>query len=232
MTSHPAVIVPPGYGLTSTQKAAGGYAVSTAASAATAAASASAGTAVGTVVVTNLLVAAGASSAVPYAGWIAAGAMVTAAAIVNLVVVLRKRGMSKREAVAMAKQIGFSDAAAIPGYTLRALEWSSAKRARKATALQRRIGRKEGRGKGWMAWRSVLKLQLLGVLEAIVQADKRAVQFAGQQGGPQAAAQVKLHQTQANLAARATYDQGAVLLVVGVVSVGAVVAISASKDRT
>ena len=213
------------YGLTSTQKDAGGYVVSTAITAGGLAASASAGTVAGTAVVAQLLVAAGASAAVPYAGWIAAGVLATAAAIINLVVVLRKRGVKKQQAVVMAREIGFPDAAAIPGFTLRALEWSSAKRARKAATMEKRIARKAGRGKKWKAWRSVLKLQLLGVIEAMVQADKRAVQQAGQVGGPQAAAQVKLQQTQASIAARAKYDQGTMLAVVAIIGGAALLAV-------
>lgn len=217
-------------GLTSTQQAAATFAASTASGAATAAATVAAGgTVTGTAAVTSLLTAAGASAAVPFAGWIAAGAMVSAAAILQLVVLLRKRGVKKQEAIEIARGIGFSDAAAIPGFTLRALEWSSAKRARKAATLQKRIGRKGRRGKGWRAWRSVLKLQLLGVVEALVQVDKQQVQAAGRQGGPQAAAQVAVNQKRADIAARAKYDQGTALVVVGVISVAAFVAVSAYR---
>lgn len=220
------------YGLTSVQKDVGTYAVSTAATAAGLAASAAQGTVAGTAAVANLLAAAGASATVPYAGWIAAGALTTAAAIVNLVVLLRKRGVRKAQAVQMAQEIGFSDAAAIPSFTARALDWSSAKRARRAQRLQAKIDRKRGRGRGWRAWRAVLKLQLLGVIEAVVQAERRQVSTVARQDGPTAAARLQAQQKQQALASRATYDQASMVGLVAIIGGATLVAVLASRRRS
>jgi len=135
----------------------------------TSAAGAATGTAAGTGAVSALLTAAGASATVPIAGWIAAGVAVVAAGMISLVVGLKKGALRNVEAVAQARALGIPDAAAFPAFTKRALRWSSAKRTRKARALERRLGRR-GTRRDWR-WRT--KLQLLGVIEAVDRAEAR-----------------------------------------------------------
>ena len=188
------------WGLTSTQRDAALYAAQTAGravkSAGAASTIASGGTVAGQAAVASLLTAAGASSAVPFAGWIAAGAALTAAGMIQLVTALKKRRVQKDEAIRMAKEIGFSDAAAIPGFTLRALEWSSAKRSRVAARLEKRVARRAKRDRGWRSWKDTLKLQLIGVIEGVVQAEQRQLKRVAAQRGPQAALQLQREQRQ------------------------------------
>ncbi len=170
---------------------------------------AAAGSAGASAAVTALLTAAGASAAVPFAGWIAAGVAASAAGIIALVGSLRRQRVKKSEAVEMARRLGFEDAAAIPGYTLRALEWSDARLDRTARRLQRRIGRKRDRA----SWRLRLRLQLLGVIAAYRALDKQQQQAALVSGGPAAAQAVALQQRAALLAARARYERTQALYV-------------------
>lgn len=113
--------------------------------------------------VASLLSAAGISASVPVVGWITAGIAATAAGIIALVGGIKRGRLRKAEAVALAQKLGFEDAAAIPGFTVRALEMSPARLQRIGARLERRVSRERS---GRTRWRSRLKLQLIGVVLA------------------------------------------------------------------
>ena len=119
-------------------------------------------------VVTGLLQAAGATAAVPYAGWIAAGAMVTAAGIISLVSYAKRKTLKISQVSEVAAAYGFPQAAAFPDFIIDALNDGSMWRQYQAQILEKRLAK--GKGQTWI---DVAKLQFLGVVEAMDIADKR-----------------------------------------------------------
>ena len=131
------------------------------------------GTVTGSAVVTSLLSAAGATAAVPYAGWIAAAGLTTAAAIVGLVSFIKKTKAKGREAVILAQKLGFEDAAGVPNFTKKLFERGSAWRLREGERLEKLLMRPRGVGIFRKEWKLRLKLSLIGAVEALEQAEAR-----------------------------------------------------------
>lgn len=213
------------YGLTSTQADAlsvAGKTVSGALTGASAAAS-----------VPALLSAAGISATVPVAGWIVAAGIAAAAGTIALVTTLKRRAVSKDEAVAMAAKLGFSDAAAIPGFTLRAMEWSSDKRTRVAARLADRIARRAGTRRDWRSYKDKLKLSLLGVIEAVDLAEKNDVKVLRKNKGAAAAARLQARQRAELAAAAVQYGarQQQVIVGLSVLGVFGLIAIIVARSR-
>jgi hypothetical protein len=141
----------------------------------------------------GLIVAAGAASAVPVAGWIAAGVLGGAAGIVALVGAIKGGKARRRDAVALAKKLGLPEPEKAPGFIVGVLKKSKAKRAKLLARYKRRIARISKRRNKLFAkararrlaklkWR-VRVLEALAKLESkrLTPAEKKAVSFVGAQ---------------------------------------------------
>lgn len=85
---------------------------------------------VATSAVAGLLTAAGVSSAVPVAGWVVGGGLAVAAGAIALVKWVRKGKVSEKKVVAIAKKLGYPDAAKVPKFTVRVLKMGDDQRER------------------------------------------------------------------------------------------------------
>ena len=118
--------------------------------------------------VAGLLSAAGATAAVPYAGWIAAGAMTVAASIIGLVTYAKRRTLKVNQVIQLTQQFGFTQGAAFPDFIIDALNEGKWWRQRQAEKIEKDLAK--GKGK---SWELTAKLQFLGIVEAMDQANKR-----------------------------------------------------------
>lgn len=118
--------------------------------------------------VSTLLSAAGASVSAPVAGWIAAGAMVTAASIIAFVSHAKRKTLKVNQVMELGNLYGFPQAAAIPDFIIDTLDSGPMWRQRQARLLEERLAK--GKGK---TWEDSAKLQFLGIVEAMHQADVR-----------------------------------------------------------
>lgn len=144
-------------------------AVSVGTSTATNAALAATGTVTGaSKAVAGLLSAAGATAAVPYAGWIAAGVMTVAASIIAVVSYAKRRTLKVNQVIQITTQLGFPQGAAFPNFILDALNEGKWWRYRQAEKIEKDLAK--GKGK---TWELTAKLQFLGIVEAMDQAEKR-----------------------------------------------------------
>lgn len=111
-----------------------------------------------------LFVAAGASAAVPVAGWIAAGVLGAAGGTVALVAAIKNKKISDKAAVKLAKKLGLPDPERMPGFTARALDLSKSKRAKLeaqyATAIKNKSSKKSLFPKAQKKAIAVLKAKL------------------------------------------------------------------------
>jgi hypothetical protein len=89
----------------------------------------------------SLAVAAGSVAAVPVAGWVAAGVLGGAAGIVALVGAVKSGKARKRDAVALARRLKIAEPDKAPGFIVRALRLSDAKRRKLIARYKRRIAR-------------------------------------------------------------------------------------------
>lgn len=208
-------------------KAAGsGLAVLQTSSAIAAAGSAGAGaTTVG-----PLLAAAGVSSSVPVAGWIAAGGLAAAAGTVGLVKAIRAGKMRKREAVAQAKAMGIPDAADVPAFTAKALRLAQ-KNPSKLVRLGKRLEKKLGR-KGFLRGKKKRahmesRLRIVGAVLALRMAEKRG---RAEPAAPLEVMEQAQEVTPFSLALLKSPQVAVPLLVFGV-SLGLLVAFRASQRR-
>lgn len=91
--------------------------------------------------VATLAVTAGAVSAIPVAGWVAAGVLGAAAGVIALVGAIKKGKARRRDAVALAKKLKLPEPDKVPGFIVRALKMKKAKRAKLLARYKRRIAR-------------------------------------------------------------------------------------------
>lgn len=92
--------------------------------------------------VAGMLTAAGAMSAIPVAGWAAAGVTAAAAGLVSLVSGIAKGKMRRADAVAAAKSLGLPDPDEVPGFVVKALKWDEYKVQRKLNGMKNAKTRK------------------------------------------------------------------------------------------
>ena len=119
--------------------------------------------------VATLLKAAGVSSGAGPAGWVVAGALVVATAIVAFVGAAKRRTMKVEMVAPLAQQYGFPQAVAFPDFVLQALQENKSQwRQLQASKLERDIAK--GKGK---SWENTAKLQFLGIVEVFDMAEKR-----------------------------------------------------------
>ena len=118
--------------------------------------------------VSSLLSAAGASAAVPYAGWIAAGALVTASAIISVVSYAKRRTLKVSQVAEISTAYGFPQGAAFPDFIIDSLNKGPMWRQRQAQVIEKKLAK--GKGK---TWEETAKLQFLGIVEAMERAEKR-----------------------------------------------------------
>jgi hypothetical protein len=119
--------------------------------------------------VTALLKAAGVSSAAGPAGWIVAGTLVVATAIVAFVGAAKRRTMKVEMVAPLAQQYGFPQAVAFPDFVLQALQENKSQwRKLQASKLERKIAKGQGK-----SWENTAKLQFLGIVEVFDMAEKR-----------------------------------------------------------
>lgn len=116
-----------------------------------------------------LLGAAGISVNLPLAGWIAAGAMATVAGAISLVTYAKRKTLKVGQVMEIAQELGYPQAAAYPDFFLDAVNSGSAWRQLQAKNLEKKIAKGKGRD-----WENRSKLQLLGIVEAMDLAQKRA----------------------------------------------------------
>lgn len=111
-----------------------------------------------------LFIAAGASAAVPVAGWIAAGVLGAAGGTIALVAAIKGKKISNAAAIKLAKKIGLPDPEKMPGFTARALDLSKSKRAKLevqyATAIKNKSSKKSLFPKAQKKAIAVLKAKL------------------------------------------------------------------------
>lgn len=91
--------------------------------------------------VATLAVTAGAVSAIPVAGWVAAGVLGGAAGVVALVSAIKKGKARRKDAVALAKKLKLPEPERAPGFIVRALKLKKAKRDKLIARYKRRIAR-------------------------------------------------------------------------------------------
>jgi hypothetical protein len=120
-------------------------------------------------VVANLLSAAGATAAVPYAGWIVAAAAVTAAAIIATISVAKTRRLRQSEMAELGRRMGFPEAALIADFLIDALNWGPHQLDYMASKIEKKIAK--GRSRKLHIER--VKLSALGVIKALGIADAR-----------------------------------------------------------
>jgi hypothetical protein len=143
--------------------------------------------------VATLAVTAGAVSAIPVAGWIAAGVLGGAAGVIALVGAIKKGKARRRDAVALAKKLKLPEPNKVPGFIVRALKMKKAKRAKLLARYKRRIARVGKRKNKLFAKARDRRLSRLRwqvrVLEALAKlesgkmsaAEKKAVAFVDKQ---------------------------------------------------
>ena len=96
----------------------------------------------------SLLVGAGAASTVPVAGWVVGGTMAAAAGTVALVQGIKKRRMSKAQAIRWAKKLDLPDAEEVPGFVLKLSRKDKQWRARVRSRYAKRLAKnREKQGK-------------------------------------------------------------------------------------
>lgn len=122
--------------------------------------------------VAALLTAAGVAGATtPVVGWILAGGMAAAAGTIALVQALRSAKVRRDEAVAMAEQLGIPDAAEVPGFVTRALEWDPAKRNKEMGQVAARL--QKGRYVFRKQDKDISRLRILAAIDLIERAAAR-----------------------------------------------------------
>lgn len=72
--------------------------------------------------VAGLLMAAGGSSSIPVAGWVAAVGLGVAAGTIALVMAVKQRKMERQQIIDQAKALGIPYAEAVPGYLVRVMD--------------------------------------------------------------------------------------------------------------
>ena len=143
--------------------------------------------------VATLAVTAGAVSAIPVAGWVAAGVLGGAAGVIALVGAIKKGKARRKDAVALAKKLKLPEPDKVPGFIVRALKTKKAKRAKLLARYKRRIARVSKRKNKLFAKARERRLSRLRwqvrVLEALARlesgkttaAEKKAVAFVSRQ---------------------------------------------------
>lgn len=172
----------------------------------------------GAVAVSKLLSAAGASVSAPVAGWIAAGTLVAISGIIAFVGAAKRKTLKVNQVIELGNLYGFPQAAAFPDFILDTLDSGPYWRRRQADKLEKNIAK--GKGKTWI---DSAKLQFLGIVEAMHQADVR--EAAGLPPVAPTAGMVDelMHKSAKMQAAVATHKQTRTMLLVGA---GAVALIS------
>lgn len=92
----------------------------------------------------TLLTAAAGSATVPVAGWIAAAGLTIAAGIITFIGLARKGKLTRKQAVAKARQMGIKEAGEVPGWTAKVLNASHSKRVKLGRRIERHLKKKKG----------------------------------------------------------------------------------------
>lgn len=115
-----------------------------------------------------LLAGAGAAATVPVAGWVVGGALAAAAGTVAIVQGVKKRRVSKRQALAWAKSMKLprKDAKEVAGFVIKLAKKDAAWRKRQKSRLKRILDRIERNEKKWKrrpGGQRVLQVLTLGI---------------------------------------------------------------------
>ncbi len=121
--------------------------------------------------VTALLSAAGVSSTVPVVGWVVAGGLALAGAVISLVDMIKNRNLREAQAVQIAQELGIPGAASVPSWIFEALAMGTYQRKVEAEKLQKKLAR--GGTIGNPVWDIQTKLSVLGVLDLMDMAVRR-----------------------------------------------------------
>lgn len=141
----------------------------TAAAAAGGAATAAGGTAAvaGGAATTGLLTAAGASAAIPVAGWIVGGVLAATAGTIALVKGIRQRKINKKRAIAWAKKMGLPDPEEVPGFVIKLARKPKDWRLKKLSVYKKRLSKVKERQRKWRrrpGARRTLQIFTLGIM--------------------------------------------------------------------
>ena len=121
--------------------------------------------------VTKLLSAAGVGASAGPVGWVVAGGMALAAAVLSLVSMIKNRNLREAQAVQVAQQLGLPGAASVPAWIFEALSMGKYQRQREAEKLQKKLAR--GGTLGNPVWDIQTKLSVLGILDLMDMATAR-----------------------------------------------------------
>jgi hypothetical protein len=126
------------------------------------------------------LAAAGGLSAIPVAGWIAAGAIVAGVGAFAIVRAVRKGKAKKADIVKLATEQGIPDAAEVPAFTVRAVKLSPDKREKVAAKLQKQLeklqGKKSRKGRDKRAQKIQSRLNILAAAEQLASAESMGME--------------------------------------------------------
>jgi len=137
--------------------------------------------------VAGMMAAAGAASTAPVVGWVVAGGLALASGIISLVQMFKKRRIREEQAVQIAQQLGIPEAASVPGWIFDALKMTPSRRVLEARRIEKQLSR--GGTLRNPVWRAKTKLVILGAIELVEMADRRAQ--AGLRPIPPTVAEVK-----------------------------------------
>jgi len=121
--------------------------------------------------VSGLLSAAGVSSAAGPVGWVVAGGLALAGAVLELISIIKNRNLREAQAVQIAQELGLPGAASVPAWIFEALAMGKYQRQREAEKLQSKLAR--GGTLGNPVWDIQTKLSVLGILDLMDMATAR-----------------------------------------------------------